>query len=401
VGNPDESVSELWYEPPVTDRRPGRPLLVLACTVAVLDSIFIAALAPLLPYYSDLLGIESGLAGVLSASYSIGLLMGSLPAGIVTARLGERRALALALAVLAASSVVFGLAGSYGPLVAARTLEGAASALAWTSMLAWLVAVSTPGRRARLLGLVFGAAFLGFTLGPVLGAIAVGAGPRSTFVAMGAFSGALAVWTFFLATPERRARTSLAAYARLIGRSGVPYSLLLQALPGALVGATTVVASLRLAELGSSAATIAAAFVIAGAVQGLASPIAGRWTDRIGPMRPIRSGLVVAAVACLATAIPGLPALVIALLAVSWIAFALVLVPATALLTRAVERARGDQSLGFALMNLAFAPGALIGSVAAGVLRDRSGDVAALGLVSILCLATLAVPPPAVARGRP
>lgn len=387
----------------MTRPRPGAPvraLLVLACAVAVLDSIFIAALAPLLPYYTDELGINSALAGLLSASYGVGLLLGALPAGLVTARLGERRALALALATLAVSSVVFGLAGTYGVLVAARTLEGAASALAWTSMLAWLVAASASARRARLLGLVFGAAFVGFTLGPVLGAIAVGVGPGPAFVTVGVFAGVLAVGALALEAPPRSSIPAFAAYVRLLRRPGVPYSLLLQALPGLLVGATTVVASLRLSELGAASATIAAAFVIAGALQGAASPAAGRWTDRSGPLPPIRSGLLLAALVAVATAVPDSEALVIALLSASWIAFALVLVPATALLATAVERAGEDQSLGFALMNLAFAPGALVGAVAAGVLRDAAGDVAALALVSALCVAMLLVRPPAVARGE-
>ena len=374
---------------------------MLACAVAILDSIFIAALAPLLPYYSDLLDIGSGLAGVLSASYGVGLLLGALPAGIVSARLGERRVLALALGILAVSSVAFGLAESFPVLVVARTVEGVGSALAWTSMLAWLVAASPATRRARLLGLVFGAAFAGFTLGPVLGAIAVGIGPRAAFVATGAVAAGLALWALVLDAPVRAAAPRFAAYLRLARQRGVPYALLLQALPGMLVGATTVVASLRLSDLGASSTAIAAAFVVAGALQGIGSPIAGRWTDRVGTLLPIRAGLLLAAASAVAIALPdGSPA-VAALLAVSWIAFAVVLVPATALLAAAVDEAHEDQSLGFALMNLAFAPGALVGAVAAGVLRDAAGDVAALATVSVLCLAMLLVRPPALARARP
>lgn len=380
---------------------PGRALLVLACAVAVLDSIFIAALAPLLPYYSDLLDIGSGLAGLLSASYGVGLLVGALPAGILGARLGQRRVLALALATLAVSSVAFGLAESYGLLVVARAVEGVGSALAWTAMLAWLVAASEPARRARLLGLVFGAAFAGFTLGPVLGALAVGVGPRAAFVSTGIVAAVLAVWTLTLEAPARSSAPPFGAYVRLVRRPGVPYALLLQALPGLLVGATTVVASLRLADLGASAAAIAVAFVVAGAFQGIASPIAGRWTDHAGAALPIRAGLLLASGSTVAIALPGSSVAVAALLTVSWIAFAVVLVPATALLSIAVESAREEQSLGFALMNLAFAPGALVGAVAAGVLREAAGDVAALATVSALCLAALVVRPHAVSEAAP
>ena len=76
----------------------------------------------------------------------------------------------------------------------------------------------------------------------------------------------------------------------------------------------------------------------------------------------------------------------------AWGAIAIVLTPATAALTTGVERAGEDSSLGFALMNLAFAPGAIVGAVMAGVLRDLAGDDVALGVVALICIATAFVP---------
>lgn len=382
----------------VRPRGPGRWLVALACAVAVLDSIFIAALAPLLPYYTERLGIGSAEAGTLSASYGLGLLLGALPAGIVASRTGVRRTLAFALAALALSSVAFGLGRSFGVLVAARTIEGAASALAWTAMLAWLVAASPVARRGRLLGVVFAAAFVGFTLGPVLGALAVGVGPGPAFVGVGAVAAALALSALALDAPRASRVPQLASYAALARRRGVPYALLLQALPGLLFGATAVVVSLRLADLGATATAIALAFVVAGAVQGVGSILAGRWTDHVGPLLPIRAGLLLAAAATPAIALVGSTAAVAALLGASWLALVAVLVSGTALLAAEVERAGEEQSLGFALMNLAFAPGALVGAIAAGFLRDGLGDSAALVLVGMLCLATLLAPPPDGAR---
>ncbi|MCS7007255.1 MAG: hypothetical protein NZL88_06850, partial [Gaiellaceae bacterium] len=191
---------------------------------------------------------------------------------------------------------------------------------------------------------------------------------------------------------------ALAAYVALALRRGIPYALLLQALPGLLFGATAVVVSLRLAELGATAATIALSFLVAGAAQGLGSVLAGRWTDRVGPLPPIRTGLLLAAAATPTIAAIDSQAAVAALLGISWLALVAVLVSGTALLAAEVERVGAPQALGFALMNLAFAPGALVGSVAAGALRDGLGDGVALALVGALCLATVVVPPPAGAR---
>jgi predicted MFS family arabinose efflux permease len=377
--------------------RPSRSLLVFACAVAILDSIFIAALAPLLPFYTRELDIGSGEAGMLAASYSVGLLVGALPAGILGVRFGQRDTLVGALAVLAVTSVVFGLADSFAVLLVARSLEGVASAFAWTAMLGWLVALSGE-RHAQLFGVVFGAAFAGFTLGPALGALAAGIGPEPVFVAIGVVCALLAGWTFAFQAPRKPGVRSFSDYLRLASQPSIPYALWLQALPGILLGATSVVGSLLLDDLGASSAAIATAFLLASALQGGTSPLVGRWTDRSGTTQPLRIGLVGAAVASALMALPDEPVVVALLLAASWVAFSTVLVPATAILTAGVEQAEEDPTLGFALMNVAFAPGAIAGSTAAGALRDAFGDEAALAGVAVVCLATLLLPAPAARR---
>ncbi len=43
-------------------------------------------------------------------------------------------------------------------------------------------------------------------------------------------------------------------------------------------------------------------------------------------------------------------------------------------------------------MNLAFAPGAILGAVLAGILRDTAGDGTVLGVVALVCVSTALVP---------
>ncbi len=376
-------------------RRPfglGIGLVVFACVVALLDSSLISVLPPLLPAYVRQFGIGSGLAGVLSASYSVGLLFGALPAGLLIARIGQRAVVALALLVLAVSSVVFGFAGSFEAVVAARTVEGVASAFAWTATLAWLASVSLPVQRARLFGLVFGTAFAGFTLGPVLGAIAARVGTDVVFSVFALVAACAAVLAFTFVAAGRPQQRPLAAYRSLVVQPGIPYALWLQAMPGFLAGSIGVVAALRLSGLGASTSTIAAVFLVGGAVQAAVSPLAGGWTDRVGPLRPIRGGFLAAALLIAATGLLERLVLLGASVALALGATAWVLTPATAALTTGVERAGEDSSLGFALMNLAFAPGAILGAVLAGVLRDTAGDGTALGVVALVCVGTALVP---------
>ena len=68
-----------------------RRLLLLASAMIFFDVAFFAAIAPLLPKYVDELGLTKAEAGVLSAAYAAGTLLGSLPAGLLASRMGPRK----------------------------------------------------------------------------------------------------------------------------------------------------------------------------------------------------------------------------------------------------------------------------------------------------------------------
>ena len=115
----------------------------------------------------------------------------------------------------------------------------------------------------------------------------------------------------------------------------------------------------------------------------------GRWVDAAGTATPIRFGLLASSVAALALLLPEQAGVLAFLFPFLWVLFSIVLTPATVVLTSSVEAAGEDASFGFAMMNLAFAPGAIVGAVMAGVLRDLSGDLASMALVSAFCAGTV------------
>src|SRR5713101_6651651 len=117
-----------------------RRLLYLTGAIVLVDTLFFAALTPLLPHYARSLG----------------------------------------------------LANTAWELDLARFCQGIASSFSWTRALAWLVAAAPPGRRGRLIGQAFAAAVGGALLGPVLGGIASVAGTRWTFGVVAAASLAVA-----------------------------------------------------------------------------------------------------------------------------------------------------------------------------------------------------------------
>jgi predicted MFS family arabinose efflux permease len=64
-------------------------------------------------------------------------------------------------------------------------------------------------------------------------------------------------------------------------------------------------------------------------------------------------------------------------------------VPGTALLSDGADSYGIDQAFGFALLNLGWAPGHLIGSGAGGALADALGDAATYLILAGVCLVTL------------
>ena len=67
-----------------------RRLLFLVGGVVFVDTMFFAALTPLLPEYADTYDLSKAGAGVLAGAYPIGALVGGIPGGIAAARYGAR-----------------------------------------------------------------------------------------------------------------------------------------------------------------------------------------------------------------------------------------------------------------------------------------------------------------------
>src|SRR5687767_4547337 len=114
--------------------------------------MFYAALTPLLPEYAADHDLSKAGAGLLSAAYALGALVGGLPGGIAAARLGVRPTVLAGLAGMAATTLTFGLADNIVLLDVARFLQGVSSSFSWTAALAWLVAAAPPDRRGETIG---------------------------------------------------------------------------------------------------------------------------------------------------------------------------------------------------------------------------------------------------------
>jgi MFS family permease len=367
-----------------------RRLLVFVSATVLLESTFFAVLAPLLPYYEDEFGLSTSALGALSAVYSAGALVGAIPSGLLAVRVGVKPTVLGGLAVIIATSVAFGLADTTWVLYAARFGQGVGSALAWTGGLAWLIAAAPRERRGELIGIAMGAAVAGALFGPVLGGAASLTGPAPAFAAVAAVGVGLAGWAWTIPSfPPAEEPQPLGVLREAARVPEVVSGIWLVSLAAFLLGVVSVVAPLRLDELGWGAVGISAAFLVAAGLEAAMNPVIGRWSDRRGRMAPVRAGLVAAIAVSVVIPWVDLRWPYLLLVVVAGIAYGVNWVPGTALLSDGAERAGVDQGFGFALLNVAWAPANVVGAGLGGALADAFGDAAAYLLAASLCVLTL------------
>lgn len=369
-----------------------RRLFLLVAAIAFVDMLFHAALSPLLPHYSDELGLSKSAAGVLSAAYAAGTLVGTLPAIWLAKRLGARRVVLVGLALVAVSTLLFAFAGALVWLDAARFVQGIGGACAWIGALSWLMLGSTSKRRGELIGGVVAGAVAGELMGPVVGSAATLSSPELVFSALAALAALLlgAAW----ATPAVASRppVELAALARLDReRARMLAGWWLVTLPAVFAGLLTVLGPLRLDELGASGAAIGAVWLVAAGAEAILSPLIGRLSDRRGRMLPIRTGLACAVPAALVLPLPGHAALEALAIIAAVVVLAAFWTPAIAALSDTAEATGVDYALVFALVNAGWAAGHVVGGAGGAALADLTTDAVPYGALAAVCLLTLAL----------
>jgi predicted MFS family arabinose efflux permease len=366
-----------------------RRLLLLVGAIVFVDTMFFAALTPLLPQYADDLGLSKAGAGLLAASYALGALLGGIPGGISAARFGVRPTVLVGLTGMAVTTVTFGFADSIWLLDTARFLQGVASSFSWTASLAWLVAAAPPERRGETIGAAMGAAIVGALFGPVLGGIASVTGTGPAFASVAVLASVLGVWAWRTPafTPEHPQ-----PFSRLIGAlrdRGVVASIWFVLVPALLFGALNVLGPLRLDVLGLSALAIGATWLVAASFEAGLSPLIGRFSDRRGRLAPLRVGLIGSAAAT--AALPWIDRgwVLAAAIVLAACAFGSFWTPSMSMLADRAEAIGLDYAYGFALINLAWAPGAAAGSALGGAAARATSDAAVYLTLSALCVFTL------------
>jgi MFS family permease len=367
-----------------------RLLFVVAGAIVFVDTMFYAAVAPLLPSLTRELHLSKASAGVLTAGYAIGTLIGAIPGGLLAERAGPHITLYTGLGLMGASSLAFGLVDNIVLLDAARVLQGLGGACTWAGALAWLIAEVPAQRRGSVIGGALAAGIGGALFGPVIGTLAHALGRATVFSAVMVVAGILAVAVAILPSPPRipaaRRRTRLIDQLR---RPVIALAMWLVALPAIASGTMNVLAPLRLGSLGAGAAGIGATFLVAAAAEAAMSPAVGRVSDRRGRILPLRAGLAGSAVALLLFTLPQTAVLLAVVIVLETIGLGTFWAPAMALLSDAADSYGVSQGYAMALINLAWASGQVVGAGGGGALAKATGDAVPFAISAALCAATL------------
>ena len=365
-------------------------LLLLVGAVVLVDTMFYAALTPLLPHYAQELGLGKTGAGLLAGAYAVGALAGGIPSGILASRFGVKPTILLGLGGMIVTTALFGFAQSEWLLDTARFLQGFASACSWTAGLAWLVSDAPRDSRGRLIGSAMGAAIFGAMLGPVVGGVAALTSTEATF-------GGVACLGFVLAgaaasTPSLHAaqRQPVSQLFRALRSRRMLASIWLIAVPALAFGTMNVLGPLRLHVLGLSAVAIGAVWLVGAALEATSAPFIGHLSDRRGRVLPLASGLLGAGV--LLALFPALDArwwLFAPAIVASSFALGSFWAPAMSMASDEADARGLDYAFGFALINLAWAPAQIAGAAGGGALAELTSDAVPYLTLAALCALTL------------
>jgi MFS family permease len=391
-------------------------LILLVGGAVLLDTTFYAVVAPLLPGLSHSLGLSKLGAGVLTACYPAGMLLASVPGGLLAIRFGARVAVCAGLGLLFCSTVAFALLHSAAGLDAARFVEGVGGACSWDGGIAWLVVAAPAHRRGTVIGQAVSAAIAGSIAGsiagPAVGALASAIGRGALFIALASLALGLVVLTWRLrvpsaaessgpatgrnplgegeADPGSEATRPAAAIGALLGRPVGRGAIWLMTLPAIVSGTLTVLGPLALHPLGAGAGIIGATFIVAAGLESIVSAWVGGISDRHGRLVPLVGSFVAAGAGLVLFGVAhSVPALVV-VIGVTAVGTGAAWTPAMALLSDLSDAVGLNQAYGAGLMNIAWAAGQIIGSLGSGAAARAIDNTVPTVAVGVLCLLSAA-----------
>lgn len=355
------------------------------------------ATQPVLPLFETLFHATKAEAGLTVSASTIAVAMTAPFVGALGDRARRKSVIVLAIVALAIPTLLAATSGGLAALVFWRFLQGAATPGVYVIALAYVTEEAGPGRVGTVMAAFVTGTVLGGLSGRVLmGLVAAHAGWREAFVALGIINlaGAAATWRLLPAsrhhTPRAHGAGPAAPLARLRDRRLVAtYAIGFNVLFTLVALFTYVTFYLSAAPFSLGTAAVSGVFVVY-LVGAVATPIAGRIIDRVGPRAVIVGALAIGAVGALIT-LARVLAIVVGGLAITCSAIFICQAAATSYLRIASSPALRALASG-AYVTMYYLGGS-VGGVMPGLVWERAGWAGCVALVvaSQLAAAILAL----------
>jgi MFS family permease len=391
-----------------------REVGVLA-VIAFVVALGFGVVAPAIPLFARDFGVGTTAVGLAVSAFAFFRFVSAFGGGTLVERFGERLVLTAGLLIVAVTTGLAGLAGSFPLFLGLRAAGGVGSAMFTVSALSLLLRVAPASHRGRAAATWQGGFILGGIAGPAAGGLLAELSPRLPFFLYAGFllvAGAVAVLMLRTAPdasdpgegtaqgvpdlhdgplPLRAALRNRAYIAALVANLGVGF---------VLFGVRNSLVPLYVTEeLGRSVAWAGAGLLAGSLAQALGLLRSGRLVDGWGRRPSLILGSSVATSSIAILVLP--PALGAFLLSMALCGLAAsLLASAPAALVGDISPVRGGRIV--AVFQMSADLGGIVGPLAAGWLTDVASYQVAFAVTALVLaaglVAALAVPRPSVPK---
>jgi len=146
--------------------------VLLVATIASFIFPFMASTVNIaLPSLGKELSLDAVMSGWVATAYLLSSAALLVPFGRIADIYGRKKIFTYGIGIFTFSSLLSGLANSATMLIAWRVLQGVGGAMLAGTAVALLTTVFPANERGKVLGIIVAAAYLGLSLGPVLGGV--------------------------------------------------------------------------------------------------------------------------------------------------------------------------------------------------------------------------------------
>lgn len=371
-----------------------RSIVVLLFAALFVAELGWAGVAPLLPTYQDVYGLNEFTTSLILTVASLGLLLVCLPAGALSSRLAVRTLTLWGIAALTVGNLLVGLAGPFPVLLFGRLLTGVGLGTMWVTGTAWLH-VSAGQSSARALAFTTTVAGAGGLAGPtIIGWLGVRFGAGPAFVILAVANGLMFVLLLAMPSPEGREVEPSPPLREMLRAAGADHlmltSLVLSLAVAVMWMSADLLIPLRLDGLGFDAAQIGLVFSGASILFVGSSAMTSARAERYATVRAAALWTVLYAVCVLLGAVGDGAVATGAFLAAVGVTTGVMISLTFPIGVLGAEQRGFNVAVVGALLTLVWAVSGLIGPALGGAVAQRVGDQRWFLLLAIFGFATAA-----------